>query len=356
MIYLINLLIIPVYYWLFSFFYKKKEKRNNVFFAVFGIHAILFRALANPLNYVDTEGYALAYSDLAQMSFMDAVNSFYSMWGLGYVIINWCLTRISNDPMMLFTFVTIVTVGGIVWFYKKTSYFPIATVLIFVLHPMLYYMSFGVIRQPFSIVFLLFALYYIDNWKVSIPLSIFAVFLHTSSIVFLPFFLWRYFKLENRGLVVVVFFSIVGFFFLRIMMGDILAHLERYQQTGFGEEGENNVVPNLLLGITILLFYLSNTHSHLKDGIEKNVFSFITYGFMVSLFGFGMHGAGRLTLVFIYVLPVAITYLKKYSREKLYFYSFYSLILLLLCYMIISSYNPIKYDYISIWELVKDYK
>ena len=356
MTYLLNLIIIPFYYIILSRVITNKEKRYNSFFLIFGIHAVLFRVLANPLNYVDTDGYADAFEIISEMSLSEALTSQYVLWGVGYIFVNWFISRFSSDPLILFSFISIVSVSGVIWFYKKTSHSAIATALIYVIYPMLYLMGFGVLRQHLSIVFVLLSLYYVDKIKISIPLAVIAILLHTSSLVFIPFFLWKYFKIEKRNFFIVFSIMIFGFIFFRLSMYFLLSFFPRAQQTGFGEEGNNNLLPIIILGTTVFLFYYSKTAIRLKEECEKNIFSFIIYGLMISLFGFGLLGAGRLSLMFIYVFPVAITYLKTYSNNKRIYYSFFISILFLMFYIITSSYDPIDYDYITIWEPVKNYK
>ena len=358
MIYLINLLAIPLYYLFITIIYKTKEKRERAFFILFGLHTVLFRVLANPLNYVDTEGYAMAYERISDMSFKEAMTSQYVLWGVGYVFLNWLLTRLSSDPMVLFSFISVLSVGGVVWFYKKTSHSLFATGLFYVIYGMLYLFGFGVIRQPLAIVFALLALYYIDNFKKSFLLAVIAILLHTSCVIFLPFYLWKYFRFEKRSLLTMAIVITIGFLALRFTMNFFLTFLERAQQTGFGEEGDNNYLPVLILGTTVLLFYLTRTNYRLKQGYEKNIFSFVIYGLMVSLFGIGLHGAGRLTLMFIYVFPVAITFVKTYSGKKglPIYYLYYTSLLLLLSFLFINSYDSARYDYVAIWETVSDYK
>ena len=140
-------------------------------------------------------------------------------------------------------------------------------------------------------------------------------------------------------------------------MSTILAYLPRYNDSNFGEEGNNNSLPIMLLGLTTILMYTSGAAKRLISSKERNIFSFLTYGFMVSLFSYGLHGAGRLTLMFIYILPVVLSYLKVYAKQRYIYYNAYVFsVFCLVFYLIYASYDPINYDYISVFETVKDYK
>ena len=322
MYYLLNLLLIIVYYFFITKIKVNHNKRNKYFINIVCIHAILFRVFANPMNYVDTDGYAYAFEYISTNSLEESVLGVYSTWGVGYVALNWVLSRISTNPMILFTFLSIVTVGGIILFYKKNSYAYFITILFFLLHPMLYYQGFGVVRQHFAIVFLLWALYYSDNNKIMLLLSIVAFLMHPSCIVIFPFLLWRKIPFAKRGLFFFILFTIVGLIVMRATMSMVLSFLPRYEENGFGGDGDNNIIPVFLLGFVIIVMFISGTYKHLKLKKEKNILSFILYGFVVAIFGIGMQGAGRLTLPFIYVLPVFLSYLYKYSKHiKVYYYS-----------------------------------
>lgn len=356
MFYLLNLIAVPIYYLLCMALFCK-HKANNVFITIACIHAILFRCFANPLNYVDTEGYAKAFAYLGEISLQESLTSVYSSWGIGFVILNWILSKFSTNYMVLFTFLSVVSVGGVFWFYKKTSYAFLITVLFYLSYPMLYYMGFGVVRHHFSIVFMLLALFFVDKFRVSVLFALLGFSFHTSCIIFFPFYLWRIIKFERIKAFYTVLIAILGFFIMRLSMSYVLSYLPRYMDQGFGEKGNSNILPIFLIGSVLLLMYFSGTFRKLVTKREKNNFSFMTYGFMISLFSFGLQGAGRLTLVFIYLLPVLISYLKRYSTPKILFYNMYVCIIgLLVCILIYISYTPVSYDYISVYENVRVYK
>lgn len=358
MFYLLNLLLVPIYWCIIYHLNGARKKKHNLFFGIILIHAVLFRALANPLNYTDTEGYAIAYENIATYSLTEALTSIYGAWGVGYVGLNWLLSRVSSDPYLLFFFLSVISVGGVLLFYKKTSYGLLASIMLYLTYPMLYYMSFGVVRQHFSIVFILYSLYYFDRFKISITFALTAILMHTSAIVFIPFYIWRKIDLRKKNAVVVASTVISCFVAMRLLMGVILSYLPRYLDEGFGSEGEaNNSLPIILIGFTLFLLNLSKASKRLSSKMETNIYSFMLYGLAVSLFCFGLKGAGRFTLPFIYVLPVVITYIKKYGFNKsIYYYCYLISFFVFIIWRIYASYDPTTYDYISIWEKVKDYK
>ena len=349
MFYLFNLLLIPIYYFLIQKSSSNRQKNNELFFKVVCIHAVLFRVLANPLNYTDTQGYALAFENISKMSFSECLTCFYVDWGIGYVVLNWLLSRISSDPLILFTFLSVATVGGVMLFYKKTSHAYLLTVMFYLMYPMLYYMSFGVVRQHFSIVFLLAALYNIRNYKISIPLAVLGALMHSSSFIFLPFFIWQKFRFDRKPVVFYLACAIVIVVVFRGAISAILAYFPHNEN--FADEGSNNIVPIVVFGVTAFLLYLSGASKRLQTATERNIYSFLLYGLVISLCAFGYAGGGRLPLVFMYIIPVVLTYLKKYTGQKgAWYYPWCFALFCLIILLLYIAYDPMKYDYKTIFE------
>lgn len=352
MFYLINLLLIIVYYLIIKNTNRiKPEKSKKVFAILVGCHAILFRALANPFNYVDTEGYASAYEDLAEMSWIEFL--FYSKeWGVGYVFINWVLGHISSDYTLLFVFMSIISVGPVVWFYYKTSHDMLLTMLFFLMYPMMYYMGFGVIRQHVAVAFVLLALYYSHSIKISLPLVLVACSFHTSAILVLPFYIWQKVNIQNKGFAAYVFLLVGGLLVIRFTAPMILSQLSsnRYDEA-LAVGDNNNIVPVLYLGSMVLMFYLNGFSNKQMSIQEKNIVSFIMYGVIIALFSTGMEHLGRTTLYYMYVLPTSFTLLSKYNRNLSTINNIYVMLaFLLLIIQLYLSYSPEKYVYTFFWE------
>ena len=117
---------------------------------------------------------------------------------------------------------------------------------------------------------------------------------------------------------------------------------------------ESNIVPVIIIGSMIIMFFSTGILSKIKDCHDKHVVNFIFYGLIIALFGTTVPSAGRLTIMFIYVIPVAISLLYRYCDNKkralvnIYSLSLYSLTVL----MIIMSYMRAgKYfDYSFFWN------
>lgn len=349
MFYLFNLLLVPLYYFIIRGGCSDRRKAESIFFKVACLHAILFRALADPFNYVDTANYAQAYEEIGNMTFLECITCPYISWGVGYVVFNWLLSKVSVETIFLFTVLTVVTVGGVMKFYSKTSYAYLLTVMFYLMYPMLYYMSFGVVRQHFSIIFFLAALYNIDKYKVSVPLALTAVLMHTSSIILLPFFFWRKLKFDRKSIVFYLICTIMFVVAFRSAMSAVLAFFPR--NADFMEEGSSNIVPVVVYGMMVLGIYFSGASKRFKTDTEKNIFSFLLYGLVIALCSLDLAGGGRLSLAFMYVIPVVLTYLKRYAKHKGLWYGGYCVALFgLILLQLYLSYEPGSYDYLSIFD------
>lgn len=358
MLYILNLFSVIVYYAIIHFLPLRKTKKEYLFALIVTIHAILFRALADPYNYKDTANYARAFNYISGFSFREAaltVNDF-TGWGQGYVVLNWVLSRFTYDPAILFIVLSILSVGLVMWFYSRTSDMLLLTVILYAIYPMLYLMGFAVIRQHLSIAFMLIALYYSNDLKKSIPLAVCSGFMHYAGFLFIPFYFWRRLELRKLNSLKLLFFIGTGMLVLRVSFGNfltVLADVGVSRYDGFGQESEgSNIIPVLLLGLLVSLFFHVGVFSKCKEK-DADIVKFVTYGLMISLFCIGLSGGGRLTLPFIYVIPVAIALPFKYARKNFNINILITLfiILLFLRQLTLMMKNfVLTYDYTFFWE------
>lgn len=321
MIYILNFFAVFVYYFFVKVLCKNKGIKDKCFGIIVSVHAILFRILSNPFDFADTMRYADAYTEISDFSFQEVAFSFheYTVWGQGYAIINWLISRLSLDYNYYFVIIGLFITGGTMWFYRKTSYSLLLTATLFFLYPMLYLMSFAVLRQHIAAVVVLIALYNINNYKISIPLSLFAPLIHTSAIVFIPFFLWRKIKLSNSNPTKIIIYMLIGIILLRILVGVVLGYLSTLlmseRNASFADEGDNlNIIPVIILGILVVTILWEKIFTKCRN-IDLEIIKFLLYGFLISIFGIGLSGAGRLTIFFLYVVPIASTYLIHYAQR-----------------------------------------
>ena len=356
MFYLFNLLIIPLYYLVIRIISSSKHSANKLFFIAVSIHAILFRALANPYNYQeDTVLYAEGFRAISEMSFSEAVLSlnYYTHWGPLYLALNWVLSLFSSDPTILFVVVSVLTVGMTLWFYYKTSYSLLVSVLLYLMYPMMYIMSFGVLRQHLSIAIVLIALY---KWNYSfnklLLVIIIASLVHPSALILIPFLFVRNLNFQKINIAALLFYTIIGFIILRFLIILALPYFSKYQEIYNEGNASNNIVPVVLIGSMVIMYYLSGARLNISSDTDKSLFRFLIYGLIVSLFSIGVPGAGRLSLVFVYVLPTAISHITRYRKRKmaqisnLYLMGFFLLTFLMIYLASIGDGYYSKYSFI----------
>lgn len=316
MTYLINLLLVPLYYLILRMM-TTKRKADELFIWIVMAHAILFRAMANPYNYVDTHNYANTFHVISNWSLKQTVinTNVFSELGRGFLFYNWMISRVSTDTKVLYIITSILSVAGAMLYYKKTAYTILAPVLFYLVYPMLYLMGFGVIRQHLAIPLLLFALYYMEEkQKISLALAIGAILLHTASIVFIPFYL-LYKMVRRWSFVEVGAFFLTFFIVARFFITMVLSYLPRYGMY-LHAKSSNNTLPVLIIGFTLFLLYEAKVFDRVKRGRDHVLLMFMLYGFALSLFCVGLSFGGRLSLPAIYVLPTTISFLYQYGGKQ----------------------------------------
>lgn len=355
MIYLLNFLLVPIYYCVIRILCKTKEQKNQIFMIIFCIHATLFRALANPYNYVDTEGYAIAFQNIASMNLRTVFSPLnpYLEWGVGYVVINRLIGFFTDDPKFLFICVAALTIVPLCWLYAKTTKNDLMTVLLFLSYPMLYLMGFGVLRQHLAVTYVLLALYFVNRAKYSLPFALLAVSFHTSAMIFFPYYIWRKLSFKKKSGKKGLVFVVGGAFCGRLLLSKILSSLSRYSDLLSSNENANNIIPVIVIGGLVLLFLFEKTYKK-TNSTDFEIYNFCLYGLAVVIFGIGLPGMGRLALYFLYIIPIAVTLLGAYSAEFKLLNIGYLFMFSLLIYVLITidsnSIEGFNYNYSFFWE------
>lgn len=345
MVYLLNLLLVFLYYTIFDLIYKNnKHKSRKCFAVIVCIHAICFRALLDPYILPDNAVYANNFENIKQFSLYQIWFSDYykADWGRGYQMVNWLIGRFTSSCDLFFPCMALIALPPIIYFYSKTSSFVLFSVVLFLIHNMMYSQGMYVLRQHFGISIMLLSLLYIDKLKISLLLVLFAISCHTGLFVLLPFYFFCKSNLSKLNLIRLVPIFLLGLFLAQFALFEIVASDERYGYLATEEEGRNNILPVFTLGLTCFSLYVTQTTRNIKDNVIMNsICNFMYYGFMIALFSIGRPGMGRLTLPFIYVMPVAltlpITYAIKYKNVA---YVIMAIVVLLTIYVI----NPDRYS------------
>ena len=352
MTYLINLLTVPIYYFFLRVYMGSRQKAYSLFIWIVAIHAILFRALSNPLNTPDGKSYDDAFKDLANWTFSETVLTvnYYTEWGPAFLCWNWLVSRLSPTSDLFFILTSIVSVGGVMWFYKKTSYALLLTVFIYLLYPMTYLPAFYVLRQHLAVVFVMLALYYYDNTKKFLAFSLIAALMHTSGIIMFPFYFWKRISLKSYMSPRIILYILLGSVAFRLSVGFVMSIFSRYQAIYAGAEANNNIVPIILIGSLVVLYGVTGLFNKIQCRIDKMIVGFIVYGLVLSLVSFRLPGAGRLTLYHMYIYPVAIALLYKYNQNKILNNLYLCFMMVITVIMVYLSTDVRSYEYLFLWE------
>ena len=229
--------------------------------------------------------------------------------------LNWFVSQFFHNPSALFVTLSIISVGGVMLYYKKVLNTPLIPIMLYLLYPMMYMHGFGVVRQHLAVVFILWALYYIDNLKFSIPLAIIGFLCHTSAIVFIPFFLFSKITLRKFNSIKLMMMSIVGLAFLSSVVAYVLTFFSRYEDVYNTGMQKNNTVPVIVFGSMLAVYLMTNTIHRITSDRDLQIVRYLIYAFIVSLFSMNLPGAGRLTIYFLYTVPVGLSILYKYNKK-----------------------------------------
>ena len=318
MAYFINFCLVIAYYIVFRLYVPQHYRK--IFAVTVCIHAVLFRALADPFNFVDTSQYVPAFKVISSFSFRQILTGklAYIDWGYGFVLLNWLVGLFTRSPYILYSFFAVLGITPVVWYYYKTSHALFFTILMFLAYPMLYRMGFGVIRQHLSIAYLLPALYYIEKPKKSVCFALIATSLHTSSVLFFLYYAWRYLYARINSRQMKILFMTGAAILLRIMFSAVASAFARYSSYATAE-GSNNFSPALLIGLFVLFVFI-NYHYLVLEKADNETVTFLCFGFSMAVGSIGLP-LGRFTLMFMYVLCSAFTIFMKYKCGSLLKYS-----------------------------------
>ncbi len=360
MIYIYNVIAVLLYGLSLNVIGLSVRMKNSLFFFLTSIHLGLFHALRNPFNYKDNQGYANAYEYLGTLSFSEIIaqTGAYSSWDIGYNLFNKLISYISPQADWYFAISGFLMVVSWMFMYKRYSYMPLLSVVVYMLYPLMFYQSMYVLRQHMAAVFMIAALLTIRNLKISIPLSICAALFHISAIVFFPFFVFHRIDWLGKGMGHKIISAFIGLIIVvNVGLRYVVSDIERYAE--FEEqEGSSLVLPIIVLGSLVFVHFINKTFRDTKEQ-DKDILSFLLYGFIITIACIGVHGAGRLSNYFIYSVPFALPLLFKYNKDfitgikRIFLVVYMSIILFMFWNVVVSSneyvINNVLLNDIKIW-------
>ena len=295
------------------------------------VHIGLFHALRNPYIFPDNAGYAQSFLYIHNMPIKEALFSVYSFeWGTGFIFLQWLIGRFTHEPQVMFMCLSFFYIACVFWAIFKGSRLPIVSIVVFMVYPLMFYQSQYVLRQHIAAGVIMLFLYYIENYKISIPLCLVAITLHPSAIVIVPFYFFRKIKFST-----IFSFKFIPLFLLLLFVVNsslrvIYQYSERYS-TYAEEEGGSNIVPLSLIGLLIIYHFFQGNYKRNISEKDKTILSYLLYGFMITISLTGVNGSGRLTNYFIYGivggLPLVYRYGGKNENIHIIFTIFYVAIL-----------------------------
>lgn len=345
MTYLLNLSV----FFLYSLFvYTLKfdvNLKRKIFFILSSFHIVLFQALRNPYIYNDSDNYSQMFIEIKEwpLSYAFSLTNVYTILGQGYVIYNYILSRFTENPEILFFLSSVFSVYVVLWYYYKASYIPWISTIIYLLYPMLYLMSFMIVRQSIATAFVVLALYNIKNIKKSLFFSFIAFSFHYSAIIIFPFYIWNSIDLARANFWKIISIGSIVVVVLRALLGVVFLMMPRFDYSGEA----SNMLPLILMIILLFLHHLCNSFKRVKDDKDKLMLSYMVYATFVLLFSVGIPAAGRLSIYFLVFMPIMVTMLFKYCpiRQKGLIYA-YVLSLLFLCIYLLLNFQELipKYE------------
>lgn len=245
----------------------------------------------------------------------------------GWAIFNYLFKPFGDSGF--FVMVAVISIfQGIVMYKSIKQFVPCSqwpfAILIYLFATSFYLMSFSMLRQ--SLVMMVFVALWplIQQRKFVIPLIVLYLcsFIHTSSIILLPFIFWGYIPMnKSAGKIFIVAYVIlfIALFVLKDFLNNIFTYvmafsedLESYQQNYYDENQTSSFGLGFLIHLIPLyvgLRYIANTDN------AKNyrlLVALSSISFIIMPFGQIIHLIGRIALYFsvFSILTIPITYVK----------------------------------------------
>lgn len=297
---LINMLVLPTY------------KKHVYYIICATIHLALFHALRDPYIYPDNWIYGWTYSDMPTYSLKEIMSENIG-WEKGYMLYNYLLAQIFPNTEALFISTSLFMVCTFMFLVYKWSYIPWVSVLIYILHPMLFYTSLFVLRQHLAMIIVLLALYFINDYRKSLPLALLGISFHASAVVFLPFFVWN--KIYNQlfSIKKILMFVFISILITRLCFVMIVMLFPRY--TIYLDRESSNLFPFILIASLFLLYSWLGVFKTVTDEKDIILLKYLSYGLLFTSCAIGLP-IGRLTSYIIYVYPLLVPLLFKYVNKN----------------------------------------
>lgn len=186
----------------------EKEKLKNIYI-IYGIILVIFIGLRKDLGGIDYEVYTEYFKGMTSIFNMSNWN-YPDVFEVGFKYFVAIIKTITENPYVMFSLVTILTVPVLLIINYKYCKYPFFTLSFYIYKTMLY-TNFIAIRQSISLTIFLISIKYIfsGDFKKYMILIFLATIFHSSAIVLLPLYLIRYVKLYKLGFLKVISIGIL---------------------------------------------------------------------------------------------------------------------------------------------------
>lgn len=313
-IYFTNFLLFLLYSIIIHKSGSNKDRSNLIIFVISVIHMLALQSFLDNEQLLDSFRYIFVFHNSQTSTFTDIRNdAIANELGIGYILYNKLLSYFTNN-IHLFYMVTYAIIDiPLLWYYYKVSNNYILSFLLYLCHPMLFWDSNYILRQHLAISLSSLVLYFSDKKLISIPMSILAASMHLSAIIIIPFLIWKEFKLGKASFIKIVCMLVLSVSILSVLFYQLIAQSDRY--SGYLTAEQNlYLVPFFILSPLVVILYNQKKFIY-KNIHESNLFEFLLYGMVITLFSMNS-SFGRITTYFIAFVPVAVSLAFKFSYKK----------------------------------------
>ncbi len=270
---------------------------------------------------VDTDNYALAFDRIINNDMTSADRNWL---GFGYIAIGKIIGAVFGDNYIYLN----LTIGFLTlfFFYKaiwKNSDIPTLSLYIFI-SMCLFYQTFNQSRQMLAIAILFYSIQYIKtkNLKGFIFFVLLATSIHSSAIIFLPFYYLCRLNINKKNICFYAMISIFGYLFFDTILVLINGtnYGQIYQKTNYYKASSSSSL-NLIIrmGMLVATMFFCKTTIH-ENQNNKIFYNLIIWCTIMQLLTTKMYILGRITTYFftsyIILIPNIVNSIAKDNKNK----------------------------------------
>lgn len=290
-------------------------------------------------------------------------NDLENLYGFIYGLIGSFCKWFGDSPHIVLFVFAMLTYIPLFMLIRKASLLPVLSVAVFMVSSSLFLETFNLVRQSIALMFILWAMYYLDKCKnfkdkkfvFLILLFVFIAYqFHKVAILAAPFFIFAKLNIEKRKVYIILFLSFLTG--LTSQMVDIseyltyLTNLQSYEETGsfartfgsyaFSEEyiGQWGIMGKLVNALPMNLLCLATYNKQTKGNTYFNLtfFGVVFLNLFVSS-TFCIRISTILTISQLLLVPIAFKTSGK--KQQLYIYGVLGLMAFLYVYKLIGYMN-----------------